>query len=108
MNAETIALAALILVYLPAWVIGAVSQTLMIRFFRSRFPEIASTVYPSWGNKSINSDLQGFKYMLRREYATIPDSGFVARMDLHRMISLVALTVLLIGLVCGIVYFSLR
>lgn len=93
--------------FIPAWIIGLLNNVAMKRFFTSSYPLKAKTLFPGIGNKSISSDIYAVRYMLRRQYAEIDDAAFVSRMDIHRAVSFVALTIIAAGLVAGAILFSI-
>jgi hypothetical protein len=92
--------------YTMAWLCSVINQIIMIRYFRSQHPDIASTVFPSFLNKSIRSDIQGFRYIVRRGYTEISDHSFIVRMDLHRRIQLTSISIVAVGIIVAAVYFS--
>ena len=100
--------AVFVAVYLPVWICGAVNQILMKKYFRNKYPEIAREVFPSALDKSIKSDIRGTGYIFRRRYTEVSDPSFVSRMDVHRNISIISMSVIALGILGGILFFALQ
>jgi hypothetical protein len=106
MNPKTLT-GVFLIAYTLAWLCGVINQIIMIRYFKAEHPDIAKNAFPSLLNKSIRSDIQGFRYIVRRGYTEISDHSFIVRMDLHRHIQLTSISIVAIGIIVAAVYFSM-
>jgi len=85
--------------YALVWVCGVINDLMFRSFFRKKHPEIARDVFPTIFNKSINSDLRRWRYVWKREYATVPEPEFVRRCDTSRFIEISCFAGIALGLV---------
>jgi hypothetical protein len=92
--------------YVVIWFCGAANELIFRRYFRKKHPEIAREVFPTILNKSIGSDLRGWRYVWKRGYATIPDPEFVKRCDTHRLIGRICFAGVALGLILFATFLS--
>jgi small ligand-binding sensory domain FIST len=95
-------------IYFIAWVCGVVNGMLLRRLFRSRYPDVAERIFPSLTGNSISSGLLRLRYIVSREYREIGDPIFVSRVDRHRIIELVSVTVVALGLIIAAIVVTIR
>jgi len=94
--------------YIIAWVCGLVNGMILRRLFRSRYPDVAEKIFPSLTGNSISSSLSRLRYIAAREYRAIDDPEFVSRVDRHRIIEIVSLSVVALGLIIGAIVMIAR
>ncbi len=96
------------MLYVIAWICGVVNGMILKRFFRTRYPKVADKIFPSLTGNSISTGLARLRYLAGREYRTIDDPQFVSRVDKHRTIEIVSLSVVGLGLLVGAVVMTLK
>ena len=74
---------------------------LLKRLFRSRYPDVAERIFPSLAGNSISSGLRRLRYIVSREYREIGDPIFVSRVDRHRIIEMVSISLVALGFIIG-------
>jgi len=84
------------------WCVGVVTTFVYRHRLRTFYPQIAARIAPGLLQKSVASDLAGLRFLLRRDYRSLDQRGFVRFCDFYRVVMVAFLVVFAAFIVCAV------